>query len=105
MKSLWEVLGRIMGKSADTDTKKIILQTAESYPEIVSVHDLMLHDYGFGYFVVSMRIEGYRNDSGKLYITAHRTSGSSKTVPALAQPLTWYILPDCKKEKMKSGTA
>lgn len=73
-KSLWEVLGRIMGKSADADTKNAILQTAGSYPEIVSVHDLMLHDYGFGYFVVSMRIEGYQKDSGKLYAAVHRIS-------------------------------
>ena len=74
VKSLWEVLGRIMGKSADADTKNTILQTAGSYPEIVSVHDLMLHDYGFGYFVVSMRVEGYKKDSEKLYIAAHRIS-------------------------------
>ncbi|MDE6639795.1 MAG: hypothetical protein K2K63_04665, partial [Acetatifactor sp.] len=74
VKSLWEVLGRIMGKSADTDTKNTILQTAGSYPEIISIHDLMLHDYGFGYFVVSMRIEGYKKDSGKLYTAAHRIS-------------------------------
>ena len=74
MKSLWEVLGRIMGKSADTDTKNIILQTVGAYPEIVSIHDLMLHDYGFGYFVVSMRVEGYKQDSWKLYTAAHRIS-------------------------------
>lgn len=74
VKSLWEVLGRIMGKSADADTKKSILQTAKSYPEIVSVHDLMLHDYGFGYFIVSMRIEGYKKDSRELYIAARRIS-------------------------------
>lgn len=74
VKSLWEVLGRIMGKSADTDTKNTILQTAGAYPEIISVHDLMLHDYGFGYFVVSMRIEGYKKDSGKLYTASHQIS-------------------------------
>ena len=74
VKSLWEVLGRIMGKSADADTKNIFLQTIRSYPEIISVHDLMLHDYGFGYFVVSMRVEGYRKDSGKLYIAIHQIS-------------------------------
>lgn len=74
MKSLWEVLGRIMGKSADTDTKNAILQTTRSYPEIVSVHDLMLHDYGFGYFVVSMRIEGYKKDGMELYIAARQIS-------------------------------
>lgn len=74
IKSLWEVLGRIMGKSADADTRDIILQTAGSYPGIISVRDLMLHDYGFGYFVVSMRVEGYEKDGKKLYTAAHRMS-------------------------------
>ena len=74
VKSLWEVLGRIMGKSADADTKNAILRTAMSYPEIVSIHDLMLHDYGFGYFVVSMRVEGYKKDGRKLYIAVRKIS-------------------------------
>lgn len=74
IKSLWEVLGRIMGKPADEDTRNSILQTVRPYPEIISVHDLMLHDYGFGYFVVSMRAEGYKKDSGKLYIAARQIS-------------------------------
>ena len=74
VRSLWKVLGRIMGKSADADIKNTILLTAGSYPEIFSVHDLMLHDYGFGYFVVSMRIEGYKKDSGKLYTASHQIS-------------------------------
>ena len=74
IKSLWEVLGRIMGKAVDTDTKDTILQIVGSYPEIVSVHNLMLHDYGFGYFVVSMRAEGYKKDSEQLYIAINQIS-------------------------------
>ena len=74
VKSLWEVLGRIMGKDADADTKDTILQMAGSHPEIVAVHNLMLHDYGLGYFVVSMRVEGYRKDSGQLYIGVNEIS-------------------------------
>lgn len=74
IKSLWEVLGRIMGKSTGEDTKNFILQIIGSYSEIVSVHDLILHDYGFGYFVVSMRVEGYKKDSTKLYTAARRIS-------------------------------
>ena len=74
IKSLWEVLGRIMGKAADSNIKDIIMQILKSYPEIVAVHNFMLHDYGFGYFVVSMRVEGYRKDSKQLYTDVHQIS-------------------------------
>lgn len=74
IKSLWEVLGRIMGKAADADTKDTILQIVGLYPEIISVRNLMLHDYGFGYFVVSMHAEGYKKDSGQLYIAINQIS-------------------------------
>lgn len=74
VKSLWEVLGRIMGKAADVDTKDAILQMVGLYPEIIAVHNLMLHDYGFGYFVVSMRVEGYRKNSEQLYIEVNQIS-------------------------------
>ncbi|MDO5785806.1 MAG: hypothetical protein Q4P20_12165, partial [Eubacteriales bacterium] len=67
VKSLWEVLGRIVGKAADVHTKDTILQMVRSHPEIVAVHNFMLHDYGFGYFVVSMCVEGYKKDSEQLY--------------------------------------
>ena len=74
VKSLWEVLGRIMGKAADADTKDIILKMVKSHSEIIAVHNLMLHDYGFGYFVVSMRVEGCRKDSEQLYIGINQIS-------------------------------
>lgn len=74
VKSLWEVLGRIMGKAADTDTKDTILQIVKLHPEIVAVHNLMLHDYGFGYFVVSMRVAGCKKDSEQLYISVNQIS-------------------------------
>lgn len=74
VKSLWEVLGRIMGKAADSDTKDIILKMVKSHSEIIAVHNLMLHDYGFGYFVVSMRVEGCRKDSEQLYIGINQIS-------------------------------
>lgn len=74
IKSLWEVLGRIMGKAADADTRDTILQVIGLYPEIISVRNLMLHDYGFGYFVVSMRAEGYKKDSEQFYIAVNQIS-------------------------------
>ena len=74
VKSLWEVLGRIMGKAADVSTKNTILQMVGEHPEIIAVHNLMLHDYGFGYFVVSMRAEGYKKNSEQLYIGVNQIS-------------------------------
>lgn len=74
VKSLWEVLGRIMGKAADASTKNTIFQMVGEHPEIIAVHNLMLHDYGFGYFVVSMRAEGYKKNSEQLYIGVNQIS-------------------------------
>lgn len=74
VKSLWEVLGRIMGKAADAETKDVILKMVKAHPEIIAVHNLMLHDYGFGYFVVSMRAEGYKKDSEQLYTGVNQIS-------------------------------
>lgn len=74
VKSLWDVLGRIMGKAADADTKDTILQIVKAHQEIVAVYNLMLHDYGFGYFVISMRVVGYKRDSEQLYIGCNQIS-------------------------------
>ena len=74
IKSLWEVLGRIMGQNTDQSITDAVLRTIEAYPEIVAVQNLMLHDYGFGYFVISLRIEGYRKDSEQLYNAIHEIS-------------------------------
>lgn len=79
IKSLWEVLGRIMGKSADPDTVEFILQNINKYPEIIAVHNLMLHDYGFGYFVVSMKVSGYKKDSEQLYVSINEISHNLHT--------------------------
>lgn len=79
IKSLWEVLGRIMGKSADPDTVQFILQSINKYPEIIAVHNLMLHDYGFGYFVVSMRVSGYKKDNEQLYVSINEISHNLHT--------------------------
>ena len=67
IKSLWEVLGRVMGKAADQNTVDFILQNISEYPAVISVHNLMLHDYGFGYFVISMKVSGYKKDYEQLY--------------------------------------
>lgn len=79
IKSLWEVLGRIMGKSADQNTVEFILQSINKYPEIIAVHNLMLHDYGFGFFVVSMRVSGYKKDNEQIYMSINEISRNLHT--------------------------
>lgn len=74
IKSLWEVLGRIMGKATDSSVINDILHYTKSYPVVISVHNLMLHDYGFGYFVISMKIAGYKEDREQLYISSKEIS-------------------------------
>lgn len=74
IKSLWEVLGRIMGQNTDQSITDDVLRMIGAYPEIAAVQNLMVHDYGFGYFVISLRIEGYRKDSEQLYNAIHEIS-------------------------------
>ncbi|WP_298035429.1 cation diffusion facilitator family transporter [uncultured Dysosmobacter sp.] len=74
IKSLWEVLGRVMGQATDQSMIDDVLRTVEAYPEIAAVQNLMVHDYGFGYFVISLRVEGYRKDSEQLYNAIHEIS-------------------------------
>lgn len=74
VKSLWDVLGRIMGKAADKELRNAMLRIVESHTEIAAVHNLMIHDYGFGSFFVSMHIEGRREDAEQLYETANAIS-------------------------------
>lgn len=74
VKSLWEVLGRIMGKAADQGTLDEMLGNVNKHKEIVAVQNVMLHDYGFGYYVISMRVEGYKKDSRQLYASINKIS-------------------------------
>ncbi len=74
VKSLWEVFGRIMGKSTDSNVINDILNYIKSYPVVIAIHNLMLHDYGFGYFIISMKIAGYKENSEQLYIASNEIS-------------------------------
>jgi len=76
IKSLWEILGRVMGQVTDQSIVDDVLRAVEAYPEITAVQNLMVHDYGFGYFVISLRVERYRKDSEQLYNAVHEISCS-----------------------------
>lgn len=74
IKSLWEVLGRIMGKTPDENLLQDILTSVKEHPQVTDVYDLMIHDYGFGYFVVSMHIAGGKEHSEHLNMAAEEAS-------------------------------
>lgn len=74
IKSLWEVLGRIMGKAANQEVLEDVLQNTRNHPAIKSVHNLMVHDYGFGYFVICLHVEGDKKESEKLYAAVSEIS-------------------------------
>lgn len=58
MKSMSEIVGRLLGKSPDKDTVNKINKIAMQYEEVQGINDLIVHDYGLGHFVISMHIEG-----------------------------------------------
>lgn len=74
IKSLWEVLGRIMGKEADKDITNTVAEMVKNYDVIAAVYNVMVHDYGFGNFIISMNAEGYKKDSERLYNAVNEIS-------------------------------
>lgn len=74
IKSLWEILGRIMGKVTNKNIIDTVMGMVKQYAVITDVRNLMVHDYGFGYFIISMCVEGHRKDSDILYDTVNEIS-------------------------------
>lgn len=62
VKSVTEVVERMLGQSPDKDMVKQIEACAMSFPEIRGINDLIIHDYGMGHYAVSMHIEGRVGD-------------------------------------------
>lgn len=58
MKSMFEIGGRLLGKSPDKEMVSEITKIAMQYEEVQGINDLIIHDYGLGHFVISMHIEG-----------------------------------------------
>lgn len=57
-RSTAETIERLLGQSPDQETINMITAITGQYPEIHSISDLIIHDYGLGHFVISMHIEG-----------------------------------------------
>ena len=58
LKSMLEIVERLLGQSPDKDLVDRITALTMRYPEVKGINDLIIHDYGLGYYVVSMHIEG-----------------------------------------------
>lgn len=52
-----ETLSPLLGKSPDPELVEHIERTAMSYPGVLGVHDLMVHDYGPGHQFASLHVE------------------------------------------------
>lgn len=52
-----ETMDDLLGKPADHETVEAIRERILSYPEVLGVHDLMLHDYGPGRLMGSCHVE------------------------------------------------
>ena len=58
-----ETLSPLLGQAPDKELVMEVEQIALSYPEIVGIHDLIVHDYGPGRMVISLHAEvDGRND-------------------------------------------
>ena len=61
LKAAWEVLrdtvNRLLGGKADKEMGNRILEMLNNYPEILGVHDFVLHDYGPGRCMASIHAE------------------------------------------------
>lgn len=58
VKSVAETFERILGQAADEEVVAKIQALVKQYPLISEVDDLIIHDYGLGHIVISMRIFG-----------------------------------------------
>lgn len=56
-KATKEMIDILIGKKTDPEFVKDIYEFVKSYPEIVGIHDIMVHDYGPGREIVSFHAE------------------------------------------------
>ena len=60
-----DTLSPLLGKAPDAEFVQDIEKTVSAYPEVVGIHDLMVHDYGPGRVIVSLHAEV--DGSGDIY--------------------------------------
>ena len=52
-----ETISPLLGESASTELRDLIISVLEDHPEVLGYHDLMVHDYGPGQRFASMHVE------------------------------------------------
>lgn len=60
-----DTLSPLLGKAPEPEFVDSIAQTVNAYPEVIGIHDLMVHDYGPGRVIVSLHAEV--DGSGDIY--------------------------------------
>ena len=54
---VWETISPLLGQAPDPAMVKSIRETVLSYPGVIGIHDLMIHNYGPGRLVISLHAE------------------------------------------------
>ncbi|HBE9527547.1 TPA: cation transporter [Clostridioides difficile] len=68
-KSLAETIERILGQTADKDFIDKISELTAQYPAVYDVTNLIIHDYGLGHVVISMHLEGIKEEQRSILNT------------------------------------
>ncbi|WP_349673182.1 cation diffusion facilitator family transporter [Lacrimispora sp.] len=63
LKSMTEIIERLLGKSPAVDLVDRITNLIMKYPQVKGINSLIIHDYGLGHYVASMHIEGEEENS------------------------------------------
>ncbi|WP_077610185.1 cation diffusion facilitator family transporter [Clostridium sp. Marseille-P2415] len=63
LKSMTEIIERLLGQSPDEGLVDRITTLIMQYPEVQGINSLIIHDYGLGHYVASMHIEGEEENS------------------------------------------
>ena len=63
LKSMTEIIERLLGQSPDIDLVDRITTLIMQYPQVKGINSLIIHDYGLGHYVASMHIEGEEENS------------------------------------------
>ena len=54
--------------------KRQIIACVKEHPQVAGIYDLMIHDYGFGYFVISMHITGRKEHCERIHRVAEEAA-------------------------------
>ena len=78
--SIKETLKKLLGTTADKEVVERIKETVMSYPDVIGIHDLIVHDYGPGRFMISLHAEF--DGSKDIYVIHDQTDRLSDELSA-----------------------